>query len=253
MREETTLDSLFGGRVVLAQPKRGYRVNVDALLLAAFAAAPRRRARVLDLGAGVGAVGLALHEAGIVRELHAVECDPLLAALLRENLARSGAVHSVFERDLAASGLPRSLLQKVDLAVANPPFFEPGSGRAQQHPRTARGRTGALAPFVEAAARALAGPSARAAFIYPAAGLPRLLSLAESAGLVAKRLRFVHAKHDAPARVALVELRRAKPGGLSVEPPLVEWITPGERSAEVAGLVESGLSGTGKKPSAPRP
>ena len=35
MREETTLDSLFGGRVVLAQPARGYRVNVDALLLAA--------------------------------------------------------------------------------------------------------------------------------------------------------------------------------------------------------------------------
>jgi tRNA1Val (adenine37-N6)-methyltransferase len=252
MREETTLDSLFGGRLVLAQPKRGYRVNVDALLLAAFAAAHRRRGRVVDLGAGVGAVGLALHDAGLARELHAVECEPLLAALLRENLARSGVVHSVFERDLAA-GLPRALVQKADLVVANPPFFEPGSGRTQQHPRTARGRTGVLAPFVDAAARALAGPRARAAFVYPAAGLPRLLSAADAAGLVAKRLRFVHARADTPARVALLELRRAKPGGLIVEPPLVEWLAPRERSDEVAALVERGLGQRAKKPSAPRP
>lgn len=242
MRETTTLDSLFGGRVVLAQPARGYRVNVDALLLAAFAANSPRRARVVDLGAGVGAVGLALYEAGIARELHAVEVEPLLAALLRENLERAGAPGSVFERDLAAGGLPRALAQKADLVVANPPFFEPGSGRAQQHPRTARARTGVLAPFVTAAARALDGPRARAAFVYPAAALQQLLSAADRARLVAKRLRFVHAKAGDPARVALIELRHAKAGGLVIEPPLVEWIGPGERSAEVAKLVTSGLA-----------
>ncbi|HEY2516385.1 MAG TPA: hypothetical protein VGI39_36190, partial [Polyangiaceae bacterium] len=57
-----TNDTLFGGRVQLAQPGRGegYRVNVDAILLADFARrAPRARAAV-DLGAGVGAVSLAL-------------------------------------------------------------------------------------------------------------------------------------------------------------------------------------------------
>ena len=247
MREETTLDSLFGGRVVLAQPARGYRVNVDAILLAAFAAVPRRRARVVDLGAGVGAVGLALHDAGLVRELHAVDSEPLLAALLRENLERSGVPGAVYERDLAVAGLPRALAQGADLVVSNPPFFEPGTGRTQAHPRAARGRTGVLAPFVAAAARALAGPRARAAFVYPAATLPHLLSAAEAAKLVAKRLRFVHAKPDAPARVALVELRRAKPGGLIVEAPLVEWLANGERSAEVANLVAVGVGEHAKR------
>ena len=38
---ETTTDALFGGAVVLRQPRRGYRVNVDALLLAAFAVETR--------------------------------------------------------------------------------------------------------------------------------------------------------------------------------------------------------------------
>src|SRR5258708_19936274 len=50
---EATQDALFGGSVVLFQPPRGagYRTNVDALLLAAFAASPPRPAHG---GAGVG-------------------------------------------------------------------------------------------------------------------------------------------------------------------------------------------------------
>ncbi len=52
-----------------------------------------------------------------------------------------------------------------------------------------------------------------------------------------KRLRFVHATGDRPARVALVELRLARPGGLDVEPPLVEWSTPGVRGDEVSDVL----------------
>ena len=38
----TTTDALYDGAVSLRQPARGYRVNVDALLLAAFAAQGRQ-------------------------------------------------------------------------------------------------------------------------------------------------------------------------------------------------------------------
>jgi hypothetical protein len=48
----------------------------------------------------------------------------------------------------------------------------------------------------------------------------------------------VHAFADCAARLALVELRRAKPGGLVVEPPLVEWTARNVRSPEVGALVE---------------
>ena len=59
METAPTEDALLGGRIRLLQPPRGYRVAVDAVLLAAAVdAAPGDR--VLDLGAGVGAVGLCL-------------------------------------------------------------------------------------------------------------------------------------------------------------------------------------------------
>ena len=71
-----------------------------------------------------------------------------------------------------------------------------------------------------------------------------LARILRTAGLVAKRVRFVHAFADAPARLALLELRRAKPGGLVVAPPLVEWSAKGVRSAAVEAI----LAG---RPSAP--
>ena len=59
METDLTEDMLLGGRVRLLQPRRGYRVAVDAVLLAAAVDAAAGE-RVLDLGAGVGAVGLCL-------------------------------------------------------------------------------------------------------------------------------------------------------------------------------------------------
>jgi hypothetical protein len=48
----------------------------------------------------------------------------------------------------------------------------------------------------------------------------------------------VHTTLAEPARLALVELRRARPGGLVVEPPLVEWNARGVRSVEISALLD---------------
>jgi tRNA1(Val) A37 N6-methylase TrmN6 len=59
-------------------------------------------------------------------------------------------------------------------------------------------------------------------FVYPAHELGTLLSTLAEEGLHAKRLRFVHATPESPARVALVEAVAGRAGGLNVSPPLVE-------------------------------
>jgi tRNA1Val (adenine37-N6)-methyltransferase len=230
-----TRDALFGGAVMLWQPARGYRVNADAILLAAFARAGGGRVRrVLDLGAGVGALGLAFVHFGGTQHIDAVENDPKLAELCARNLAEAGIDGRVIEADVAK--LPRSMAGSTDLVLCNPPFFEPGE-RRPAHASREGARAGALAPFVAAAARALGPGRSRAAFVYPARTLSRLLGLAEARGLAAKRMRLVHPFAEQPARVALVEFKRAKPGGLVVEAPLVEWQKRGVRSEEVARLV----------------
>ncbi|HEY5217436.1 MAG TPA: methyltransferase, partial [Pseudolabrys sp.] len=55
----TSEDAVLGGRLLLRQPLRGHRVGHDAILLAA-ATGGRAAEQAVDLGAGVGAAGLAL-------------------------------------------------------------------------------------------------------------------------------------------------------------------------------------------------
>jgi len=232
---EFTTDALLEGRVTIKQPRRGYRVNVDSLLLADFAATGRTAAVVVDLGAGVGALGLVLAAVGSARSVALVEAEPELVALARENLARASGRGAVHACDLARQRLPHELLQRADLVVCNPPFF-PSARGTQARESARRARSGELEPFIRAARAVLAGPRARAIFCYPARELGALLACAEQAKLVPKRLRFVHARSDDPARLALVELRLAKPGGLVVLPPLVEW-NGRARTDELARIV----------------
>lgn len=218
---EATQDALFGGSVVLFQPLRGsgYRTNVDALLLAGFATGPNASPVAFDLGAGVGAVGLALLRLGAARRVVLVEIDEQPAAMARRNLdangwTQRGEVVVGDVRDVA-----HSRRGEAGLVVCNPPYVAPGRGRVRAN--QIRARCGELVTFARAA-RQIAGRRARVCFVYPAQELAALLSALATEGLHAKRTRFVHATPESAARVALVEAVAGRAGGLMVLPPLVE-------------------------------
>jgi tRNA1(Val) A37 N6-methylase TrmN6 len=122
MERAVTEDALLGGRVRLLQPARGYRVAVDAVLLAAAVdAAPN--ARVLDLGAGVGAVGLCLAARLPGCTVVGIELQPELAALAERNASLNGMAGRVqtVVHDLARP-LPAGL-GPFDHVVSNPPYL----------------------------------------------------------------------------------------------------------------------------------
>jgi tRNA1(Val) A37 N6-methylase TrmN6 len=123
---EFSEDAALGGRLRLRQPVRGHRVGHDAILLAAATAAgPGEHA--VDLGAGVGAAGLALALRVAVRKLTLVEIDKTLCALAAENTWLNGldarvdvlACDAENIRALTEAGLAPG---SVDRVLMNPPF-----------------------------------------------------------------------------------------------------------------------------------
>jgi tRNA1(Val) A37 N6-methylase TrmN6 len=122
MKTSTTEDTLLGGRVRFCQPRRGYRVSVDAVLLAA-AIAPPPDGSVLDLGAGVGAVGLCLAARIADCRVIGVELQPALARLAARNAEVNGMSDRVrtIVHDLAQP-LPAAL-GKFDCVATNPPYL----------------------------------------------------------------------------------------------------------------------------------
>lgn len=122
--DDLTDDVIYGGRVKIRQPRRGYRVNVDTLLLAA-AVAPGDR--LIELGCGVGGALLSVAQRHPNAHFVGLEREPLFAHLARENVEANGLSGrvSIVEGDAAAP---------PDLGVFegvffNPPFDAPGEGR----------------------------------------------------------------------------------------------------------------------------
>jgi len=122
MERSLTEDALLGGRVRLLQPARGYRVAVDAVLLAAAVdAAPGER--ILDLGAGVGAVGLCVAARLAGCHVVGIELQEALADLAERNANLNGMAGRVrtLVHDLAKP--PPADLGRFDHVVTNPPYL----------------------------------------------------------------------------------------------------------------------------------
>jgi tRNA1(Val) A37 N6-methylase TrmN6 len=180
---EQTDDAVLGGRLRLLQKRRGHRVGHDSILLAAATEAhPGDHA--IDLGAGIGAAGLALAMRIADVSVTLVELDPELVALAEQNISRNGLDQRVRAVTLdvtapsdqfAAVGLgPGS----ADRVLMNPPFnnakrqnMSPDPQRRAAH----AGPEGGLADWV-GAAHWLLHSAGTLTLIWRADGLGEVLS-----------------------------------------------------------------------------
>ncbi|MBM3527167.1 MAG: methyltransferase [Alphaproteobacteria bacterium] len=243
---ELTDDAVLGGRLRLKQPRRGHRVGHDAILLAAATGA-RSGDRAVDLGAGVGAAGLALAWRVPGAAVTLVEIDPDLAALAEDNIARNGLSDRVRVLALdatspdavfAAAGLD---LGAFDHVLMNPPFSDPS--RQNVSPDAARrtahvASSGTLAAWIDAASRLLHSAGALT-LIWRADGLADVLAaLQPRFGGIA--VLPVHGRTGAPAIRVLVHAAKGSSAPLSVLPGLMLNDAAGRPSAEAEAVLRAG-------------
>ncbi len=181
----TTDDAFLGGALQILQPKGGYRAGLDAVLLAAAAPVEAGRVqRVLDVGAGVGVVGLAVARRAADAIVTLVERDPGLVALARANVERNGLVARVrvIEADVARPLHEIERLsdaaQGFDHVLANPPYHVEGRGTAAGDPAKATAHAmpdGSLDRWLRFMA-AMAGAGGTATLIHRADALGEILA-----------------------------------------------------------------------------
>lgn len=239
-------DAILGGRVLLAQPRRGHRVGHDAVLLAAATAAESGE-HAIELGAGVGAAGLAVAKRVRGLTLTLVDLDEDLVALARRNIERNGLTGRAraIALDVAApvsafrtAGLDPASAQRV---LMNPPFNDPARHRLS--PDAARRRAHAAAVlglrawFVSA--ERLLAPRGVITLIWRADGLAQALAaLPPSFGGVA--VRPVHAQPDGPAIRILLRAVRDSRAPLTLLPGLVLNDAFGRPTAAAEALLREG-------------
>jgi tRNA1Val (adenine37-N6)-methyltransferase len=240
---DETLDSIGTAGVRVVQRRGGYRFNLDAVLLAAFAAQESlAEGSVLELGAGSGVVSFLLARQFGRAPVDALELQPAV----HERLARGVALNNL--QDLVRPILgdlrgARTLLPAgaYGLVVSNPPFRPAGAGvRSPDEERAiSKQELTCDVTSVVAAARHALAPGGGVCLIYPAERLTEVLGELTKARLFARALRFIHARVGAPATRFLVYSLRGQDRGLGIRPPLiVHGEGSGGYSPEVATLMD---------------
>jgi len=220
-------EPFLGGRLRLFQRRGGHRAGTDAVLLAAAASADPGRL-VADLGAGSGAVGLAVAARAPDARVVLAELDEDAASLAERNAALNGMQVrvQVVRVDLLAgtrtreeAGLPR---QTADLVLTNPPYLVAGGGRSS--PDEARRRAHEMgAGGLDAWIKACAGTLRRdgvLALIHRADALGVILAALEGR-FGAIRLLPVLPRTDASAHRLLVQAVKGSRSPLQIRPALV--------------------------------
>ncbi len=227
--------------LVLSQPERGYRYSLDPFLLADFCT-PRRNERILDLGAGVGVIGLLLAKRHPSVRVIGIEIQPELAQYAAEN-ARANALETrcrIIRGDLreAPRFMPAEHFQR---AVANPPFRRPGSGAPPPDSCRAGARQELTFTISDlaATASALLRYGGTLCVIHLAERLPELCGALEKSGLTPKKLRLIAPRADSAPRLCLVSATKGGRPGLFVLPQLVLHEPGGRYTEEVAAMLEN--------------
>jgi tRNA1(Val) A37 N6-methylase TrmN6 len=248
MSAEVTEDAVLGGKLRLKQPRGGHRVGHDAILLSAACPA-RAGERVVDLGAGVGAAGLALALRVDGTEVALVEVDPALARLAAENAQVNGLgarVSSVVldvaapARAFALAGLGPEAAARV---LMNPPFNDPTRQRASpdRQRRLAHAGSGATLPvWIKTAARLLR-PRGTLTMIWRADGLAEVLQALASAFGAATVLPVYPGEKEAAVRI-LVQATKASRAPLVLLPGFILNDRSGCPTAQAESVLRGGTA-----------
>jgi tRNA1(Val) A37 N6-methylase TrmN6 len=223
---DTTDDYFLGDRLKIRQPAKGYRAGIDAVLLAACAR--RGEGPVLDVGSGVGTVGLCAASRCLDLRVVLVDHQPELVELAHFNITANGldARVSVVEADI---GEPFSLDAARNLksdsfahVLANPPYHDDGSGtpsgsvfKALSHSMTAE----SLETWGRFMAR-MTAPGGRITMIHKVEALPRILKSFDNR-FGALTILPIHPRDGAPAIRVLVDGIKGSRAPLVLKPSLI--------------------------------
>jgi tRNA1Val (adenine37-N6)-methyltransferase len=214
-------DALFKGKLVIHQPKKGYRFAIDAVLLAGLTKV-RPTDRVVDLGTGCGVIPLIFAHRGNGKQIAGLEIQPELVELARQNVLINGfsgkiAIH---EGDFRESPM-RFRAGSFELVVSNPPYRRLHSGRLNLDGQRAVARHELKASVVDVCrvASHLLGHGGRLSVIYPATRLGHLLATAQEYGLSPKQLTVIYSTAASGARLVCLEGRKGAGEELQIMPP----------------------------------
>jgi tRNA1(Val) A37 N6-methylase TrmN6 len=233
---DVTDDTLLGGRVLIRQPKEGYRVAIDPVLLAAAVKA-KAAERLLDVGCGTGAAMFCLAARIANIDISGLEIQPSLAALATEGLKLNNLETRarIIVGDLAA--LPDIICAyPFDVVMTNPPFGADGTVSPKASVATAHHESDVdLAQWIHACLKLLR-PKGRLVIIHRADRLGAIMApLTPSCGDI--QIYPIFPKAGQPAKRVIIDAGKDRKTGETLHAGLVLQSENGDYTARAEAIL----------------
>ncbi|HEY6360130.1 MAG TPA: methyltransferase [Vicinamibacterales bacterium] len=242
---DESLDAL-SGHFRIFQLRKGHRFSTDDVLTAWYGTSWAPSARtVLDLGSGIGSVGMMAAWRLPGARFVAIEAQGDSVRLARKSAAYNGleARYEIRHADFRSAGAFHPV-ERFDLVLASPPYFPPGTGTEGDHPQKVACRfelRGDIADYAAVAAARLE-PGGFFACVFPEDRRDHVEAAASGASLAIVRRRPVIFREGEPPLIGVYGMLRADdlPHAMRtrtwLEPPLVIRSAAGAVHEEYAAI-----------------
>jgi tRNA1(Val) A37 N6-methylase TrmN6 len=242
---DETLDAI-SGYFRIFQLRDGHRFSTDDVLTAWYGTTWASSARsVLDLGSGIGSVGMIAAWRLAGARFVTVEAQADSLRLARKSAAYNGLEdrYEIRSGDFREAGV-LAAGERFDLVLGSPPYFPPGTGIEGDHPQKVACRfelRGDIGDYARVAASHLEAGGLFAC-VFPEEQRARVERAARASALLIVRRRPVVFKEGEPPLITLFAMMREADlpprmhGQTWVEPPLVIRAADGTVHAEYAAV-----------------
>ena len=237
----TTEDSFLSGQVHLRQLRDGYRVGTDTVMLAASInkgavdgdqtakkvgkqteKKARPRKRLLDMGAGVGGISLAICQRRADVHITAIERDQASYDLLCHNISVNNRTQVIRPHLGDVLALPPVLRGSFDHVFANPPFHHSSDkpSRSRRRREAHYADEAALVDWIASALWAVKSKG-RISFIVRADRTDQVMRGLSDAGAGEVLLYPLWSYRSSPAIRMIITARAGVKGAMAILPGLV--------------------------------
>ncbi len=207
------------GHLLFVQSKKGYRHNIDSVLIANFIYA-KNSASVLDVGSGDGIISIILKNKFPQLKITGIELQENLYYKSIKNRELNNLDIDFINNDFFYYEFPKN---SFDIILTNPPYYPVHSGRCSinNEKNLAKHEIAFdLGNFLKKA-KALLKNSGCIYFIYPVNRCYFALNAIKENKLFIRRLRFIHSTIDENSVLVMFHLTNQQCKSFVIEKPLI--------------------------------
>ncbi|WEV45174.1 tRNA1(Val) (adenine(37)-N6)-methyltransferase [Streptococcaceae bacterium ESL0687] len=237
LKDGERVDQLHSSDVKIIQNKDVFSYSIDSVLLSRFPRIPKKNAKIVDMCAGNGAVGLFVSSKTKV-PIYEIELQERLADMAQRSVNLNGLEEqvTVINDDLKNS-LNYLKPSSIDLLLCNPPYFkvDPESNiNDNKHYTMARHEITTNLDEILDISQKLLKTNGHLAMVHRPDRFFEICQKMIERNIIPKRIQFVYPKKNANANILLIDaIKDGRKGGEQILPPLIIHEEDGSYTKEV--------------------